>query len=312
MESIDFNPMKSIVSVRMRCRWYYSVIVLTLAAAGCQKQGPVDLINDDGPPIIVSPMPPPPEGAFGTEDIDTTRLFPPVESKVLGQLIVGGSVYDSPAQHHEASLARAIFFDRNTPIIINSVTVGYKTLDAGNVSIDDVPLYPRNKTLYLASIPIDTLLGLQYSLVSKDGVGGRGFQFLGGHAYQWKVSGFGTFSTNVGSPPVLHIDFPGPNDSVSLAHNLRVRWTGGGNSIRILISQVQAGVRTRALVRLRLNSNQGGTVIPPALLQILRNEQSALFTFSSEDTTTTTASGYPDRIRVTTSTTHNLLLSIRP
>jgi hypothetical protein len=63
---------------------------------------------------------------------------------------------------------------------------------------------------------------------------------------------------------------------------------------------------------MRLNSNQGGTVIPPALLQILRNEQSALFTITSEDTTTTTAAGYPDKIRVTTSTTHNLLLSIRP
>jgi len=295
----------------MKHRWYHSVIVLTIAAAGCQKQGPVDLI-DDGPTIAISSNSTPIDGAFGTEDIDSTRLFPPVESKVLGQLIIGGSAYDGPAQHHEASLARGIFFDRNAPIIVNSVTVAYKTLDAGNVSIDDVPLFPRNKMLHLASVPTDTLLGLQYSLVSKDGVGGRGFQFIGGHSYQWKVSGFGTFSTNVISPPVLHIDFPGPNDSVSLSHNLRVRWTGGGNSIRILISQVQAGVRTHALVRMRLNSNQGGTVIPPALLQILRNEGSALFTFSSEDTATTTASGYPDQIRVTTSTTHNLLLSIRP
>ena len=279
--------------------------------SGCQKQGPVDLI-DDGPTISIASNATPIDGAFGTEDIDSTRLFPPVESKVLGQLIIGGSAYDSPTQHHEASLARAIFFDRNAPVIVNSVTVGYKTLDAGNVSIDDVPLFPRNKTRHLAGIPSDTLLGLQYSLVSKDGLGGRGFQFVGGHTYQWKISGFGTFSTNVLSPPVLHIDSPGPNDSVSLSHNLRVRWTGGGNSIRILISQVQAGVRTRALVRLRLNSNQGGAVIPAALLQILRNEPSALLTFSSEDTTTTTASGYPDQIRVTTSTTHNLLLSIRP
>ncbi|OLD63096.1 MAG: hypothetical protein AUI33_13175 [Ignavibacteria bacterium 13_1_40CM_2_61_4] len=295
----------------MHCRWFYSVILLTLVAAGCRKLGPVDLV-DDGPTIAIASNSTPIDGAFGTEDIDSSRLFPPVESKVLGQLIVGGSVYDGPAQHHEASLARAIFFDRNAPIVLNSVTVGYKTLDAGNVSIDDVPLVPNQKRLPLAGAAVDTVLGVQYSLVNKDGVGGRGFQFIGGHTYQWKISGFGTFSSNVASPALLHIDSPGPNDSVSLSHNLRVRWTGGGNAIRILISQVQAGVRTRALVRLRLNSNQGGTVIPPALLQILRNERSALFTFSSEDTTTTTASGYPDQIRVTTSTTHNLLLSIRP
>lgn len=299
----------------MKPRSLYIVAFLLAIAGGCQKQGPVDLIDDQTQNIVVSGSSTFPDGAFGTEDIDPSRLFPPVDSRVFGQLIVAGSTFDSGTVHHEASLTRAIFFDRSSPVVVNSDTVGYKTLNAGTVGVDAIPLIPREKRLQNPRLRLDTLLGVQYSLVSKDGVGGRGFQFLGSHAYQWSASGFGSiaaFVVDLQSPPSLHIDSPAPDQTVSLSHNLRVRWTGGGPSVEILISEVQSGVRARPLVRLRLNSNQGGTVIPSAVLQILRNHPSALFTFTSGNRSTMRVSGYPDPILAEASSTHNILLSLSP
>src|ERR1051326_8329610 len=118
----------------MKWTLYHSILILVLIAAGCQKQGPVNLIDDAIPnPVVVSPISISPDGAFGTEDIDSTRLFPPVGSTSLGQLIVAGSSFDSKTEHHEGSLARAIFLDRSAPVIIDSQTLGYKTLNAGIV-----------------------------------------------------------------------------------------------------------------------------------------------------------------------------------
>lgn len=300
----------------MKWTLYHSILILVLIAAGCQKQGPVNLIDDAIPnPVVVSPISISPDGAFGTEDIDSTRLFPPVGSTSLGQLIVAGSSFDSRTEHHQGSLARAIFFDRSAPVIIDSQTLGYKTLNAGIVGIDDIALIPREKRLQIPRLLLDTLLGVQYFLVSRDGIGGRGFQYVGNHAYRWSATGLGVilpFTVDVESPAALHVDSPLPDEIVSLSHNLRVRWTGGGTSVNVLISSVQSGLRARPLIRLRVNSNLGGIVIPSTLLQILRGQPAALFTFTSESGKTVSVNGYPDSIRVTASSTHNLLLSLGP
>jgi hypothetical protein len=292
-------------------------LVVILASSGCQKPGPVDLVDTEAPSsdLFVLQTTTLPDGAFGTEDIDSSRLFPPVQTRGFGQLLVGGSVFDGGTEHHEASLARAILFDRSAPVMINSDTVGYKTLNAGIVRIDDIPLFVGEKRLQAARLSLDTLLGVQYSLVSTDGLGGRGFQFVGSHVYQWKASGAGgisPFTVDFTSPVAIHVDSPTPDQTVSLSHNLRVRWSGGASSVDILVSELQSGVRARILIRLHLNSNRGGTVIPSTVLQILRNRQKALFTFTSGSTSLTAAGGYPDQIVVTASWTHNVVFSLSP
>jgi hypothetical protein len=290
---------------------------LLFLAAGCEKPGPVSLFDPsvDKGDLHVLVNPNVSAGAFGTEDIDSAHLFPPVQGRVLGQLIVSGSVFDSKTGHHEGSLTRAIFFDRSSPVIINGDTLAYKTLNAGVVSIDAIPLFPREKRLQIPQLSLDTLLGIQYSLVSVDGIGGRGFQYLGGHAYRWTGTGLGSiapFTIDVQSPPLIHVDSPTPDQTVSLSHNLTVKWTGGGSYVDILISDVQAGVRARPLVRLRLAANRGETVIPSAVLQILRGRPSALFSFTSGSRSTVQVAGYPDDVAATTASTHNLLLTLGP
>ncbi len=302
----------------MKWRWFYSVaLIAAIGFSGCQKPGPVDLIDDEPPPndLVVVGTSTLSNGAFGTEDLDTSRLFPPVLSDGLGQLMVSGSAFDSRTEHHEASLVRAILFDRSAPVIINGDTVGYKTLNAGIVKLDDIPLFMTGKRLQLPRLSLDTLLGVQYSLVNKDGAGGRGFQFVGSHAYQWQASGSGpisAFTVDLTSPRAIHVDSPTPDQTISLSHNLRVRWTGGGSFVEILVSELQGGVRGRPLLRLRLKSNPGGTLIPSAVLQILRNRRTALFSFTSGNTFLTTAGGYPDQIMVTASSTHNVVFSLSP
>ncbi len=301
----------------MRLIRLLSLGAVLFLAAGCEKPGPVNLVDDSArkADLVILGNSSAGVGAFGTDDIDSAHLFPPVQGKVFGQLIVSGSIFDSKTEHHEGSLTRAIFFDRSAPVILGGDTLAYKTLDAGVVSIDAIPLLPREKRLQIPRLALDTLLGIQYFLVSVDGVGGRGFQFVGSHGYRWTGTGVGSiapFTIDVQSPPLLHVDSPGPDQTVSLSHNLTVRWTGGGSFVDILISDVQSGVRARPLVRLRLSTNRGETVIPTAVLQILRGRPAALFTFTSGARSIVQVGGYPDDVVATAASTHNLLLTLGP
>lgn len=228
-------------------RYVGAVVLLVglMLMAGCQKQAAIDLVDDgaQSPPIEIVTLPASSAGSiFGTDDIDPAGLFTISQQKTFGQLIVAGSEFDSMAVHHQGSLARAIFFDRTAPVIINDDTVAFKTLDAGIVGIDDVPLLKQQKRLPGFSALLDTLLGVQYSLVSRDGIGGRGFQFSGSHAYLWRSTGSGSIpplSIEGTSPPALHVTSPAPTDVIALSHDLTVRWDGGGNTVGIIISDYQ-------------------------------------------------------------------------
>jgi|ERR1051326_8447102 hypothetical protein len=285
--------------------------------AGCQKQGPIDLIDggSESNPIEIITTPASSAGTiFGADDIDPAGLFPVSQQKTFGQLIVAGSEFDSATVHHEGSLARAIFFDHSEPVIVNSDTIAYRSLDAGIVALDDVPLLKLPKRLVDRTILLDTLLGVQYSLVDRDGIGGRGFQFSGGHAYRWRSSGSGSIppiSLGCTSPPALHVSSPAPGDVIPLSRDLEVHWNGGGSTVGIIISDYQSDRRTRPLIQLRLRVNRGSVVIPSSLLQILRDRTRALFTFTSQTASTARVTGFGDDILVQAITTHHLLLTLK-
>lgn len=296
-------------------------VLAALALGGCQNPGPIEVFDpslesqsleiDNG--ILTSPE------LFGITGADSggvypvSRYFAPNQALNPTQLLVAGVRYDALLSHHEASLARAVIFDRSQMVIAGSDTV-YRTIDAGTVRLDGLALYQYPQRFAIRNSSRDTLLGLQYALLSKDGAGGRGFRYSGTHFYQWESSGsqqLPSFSLSCVSAPELYVTAPTPRDVVAASQNLHVRWEGGSSSIRVIISSLQQPASPKPIFQMRISPNRGGVVIPSTVLQILPREQSSfLFSFISDSTVVTHISGYSDPVPLETVFVHNLVLQV--
>lgn len=286
-----------------------------LVLAGCQKQGPVELFDDgfQSQELVVENVRRLSDGVFGVEDLDTLGRIPDVPSRIFGQMTLIGSVFHSPTDVHESSLARAVFFDRLSPLILHNDTVAYHTQDAGTVLIDDIPLYQTEKRFRLRGNNGDTILGVQYALVNNDRVGGRGFQFIGGHAYHWNATGSGTipsFSVDITSPPDLVITSLNASDGIDVNRDLPVRWRSGNLPVKVLISEVVSVRRTRPVLQLRTRTNRDGILIPSTILRLFRDKSALVLTFSSQTSEQLSVPGFGEEIRVRAISSQSYLMPI--
>jgi hypothetical protein len=279
-------------------------LLLPLFQAGCDRPGPIELRDGvAGAPTLELLNEAPSSALLGTRDIDSSGMIQADPRAVFGEMMITGSVYDGLYLHREASLARAVFFDRSSPVLnTRGDTIGYHAVDAGTITIDGQELRKRDKRVALHDAPGDTLVGVQYVLKSSSG----GIEYTGGHAYQWRnpVTAFPSpIETALESPAAIRVTSPLPSEAVSLARNLRVTWDGGGATVRIVISDP---VTMEPIVKMRLRSNHGWAVIPRSILRLLPEGPGFVFTFSSERSAMMRADGFADDIRVRATTSHSL------
>ena len=290
--------------------------VVALFLAGCEQRAAVELVGDAARSAdleFVGAMSNN-DSLFRGEDLDSAGIIHSVPEKVFAELVGARSEFDGPAEHHVASLARAVFFNRKDSIRLEDFT-GPRTIDAGMVLVDSLPLRVVMNRLIVPSTHIDTLLGVRYLLLNLDGVGGRGFEFEGNHLYRWNVAGSSLFPAlivSILSPPRLHVIAPTPSDIIPLSRDLHVRWVGGGESVKLVISVGEWGMQPKPIFRFRIRVNDGSVVIPSRILQLLPQDQSRfLFTLASEASNIIHVDGYQDDILVQAITSHSLLLQAR-
>ena len=297
-------------------------VAAMLLLAGCEKPNAVELVSADrqlGDLEVIHDVSP----AFPVLDLEldalptsvrSTEILPITEQQGGGQLIIVGVQYDDSSGHRETSIARAIFIDGSTPVVVNGDTAGYRAFDAGDVRLNDLLLYREAHLLRLGEGTSDTLAGVQYTLLSRDGVGFRGFVFDGDRLYRWRGFGsseFPSFTLSIPSPTAIHVTSPAPTGVVSASQNLPVYWQGGGTSINIYISAYKEGQRPKVIFQMRSRSNRGGAIIPATVLELLPKDYSKfLFTFSSESVSSTRISGYSEEILMQAVTSHTLLLRL--
>jgi hypothetical protein len=277
-----------------------------LMIGGCQKQGPVELIDSDGLSQDLELMTlDRADTMYEPNDLDDSQFFPPVNRTSMGRLVVQGSLFEVGNEHHEASMAHAIFFKR---IALLGGTV-LTAISAGEIRVDQLGMDVVAKRIVRAQG--DTTVGIQYALVSVDGVGGRGFQYLGNHEYQWTGLGglqIQPFQCTIRSPEKLQITSPQTGSSISASQNLRVRWQGGGKSVEVLIRNAEPGSGRQPVMQFRLRSNQGGVLIPSSILRGLPTDRSEfLFTFSSTEQSTIQIGGYAEEVVVLSRHSHTVL-----
>lgn len=306
----------------MNARSQYPLLSLFVLGVlvGCHKQGPVELLDSglgsqrltvDTSPITFEPFDPLRPDSLGFYLAYTKTYF--------GRMTLCASVLDAPGQHHTASLARAVFFDRSQPVVSNGVVVGYRTFDAGGVDIDTLPLQSVVTRVTGPALEFDTI-GIQYNLLNKDSAGNGGytdaksFYVEGGREYVWHIRGSGAFlpdSVNVDLPPILRVTAPTAQDVIPVHENLAVRWVGGGSTVDILVSRIRSDGEPTAVLLLSVPMNRGGAVVPAVLLEALPPDESYfLFTFSSERSSVVRLDGYPDDVLLREVTSHSLYMKI--
>ncbi len=85
----------------------------------------------------------------------------------------------------------------------------------------------------------DTLLGPQYILYNR---WAGGFRYTGGELYRWTATGNGEivpFTTEIVAPPALVVQNLTPSTTILPDEGLRVRWTGGGETVQLVISHAE-------------------------------------------------------------------------
>lgn len=295
--------------------WKIALVSLVfLVLPGCKRPAPVELVDGEILTPEVELVNVPSSALLGMGDIDSTRIFPAEYRKSFAHMLISGSVYDGLFLHKEATLARAIFFDRSSPVLNGrGDTVSYKTVDVGSLSLDVYALRKHEKRVHLLRPPADTLLGVQYSLVNTSGAG---ISYSGGQTYRWQnplTTLPSPIDVNVVLPERLVVTAPTPATKISRRKNLAVAWHGGGNVVAIEISDVADPDRTVPIMHLRIARNRGAAVIPSAILRMLPGDRPGfLFTFSSDNSTMEHINGYPDAVLVQGTTSHSLYFQCIP
>ena len=305
---------------QLYCRIFSAI---TIIVAGCEtSQSPIELsdpsVRDQDLQVISDLISS--ETYLAVDSKDYTDATPASfgssvpQGRFLGYMIVAGGVYDDSTKHYEASLARAVFFDKSKPLISNGDTSGFEALDAGVIRLDTIRLVRLGAYFVRGAGMSDTSLGVQYSFVDRGSPANSALRFVGGHPYRWSAEGsdhLSPFDATIIAPTNLHVVSPKPLDLVSASQNLLVRWEGGGTSVKILISDIEHSPTPRVIFQFRVSQNRGSVVIPSTILTLLpKQTQKFLFTFLSETNVVTRVNNYPEDVLMRAVTIHNLLLQV--
>lgn len=296
----------------MKLRLVVATIFLgaALGLAGCGKEAPVELVQSDGSTeraeVINTPSMSDP--LFSGGDVDSTMpsLLP---GRVFGQMIVSGLHFESPLESYDASLARAVFFDRNAPILTGTDTA-YRTLDIGALDVDGIRMM---RALKLSPMGSRDTLGVQYVVGSRGG--GRPFVYKPVYVYAWQAEGADSippFGISFVSADTVRIVAPVVGDVVPAGRDLVMRWNGGASELLIQIGTVRPGELSRSLFRLRVRTNRGRAIIPSRVLQLLpRDYPYIAFSLISEKHSTTRVSGFGDEVLLQSAYAHSIVVRVQ-
>ncbi len=297
----------------------FSIVIF----AGCEKPGPIELVDTSTPSQSIS------IDTTGTgqqslitsnPSVDSSGLFGATGGKAFGLMLVAGAHFDDVNEHHDASLAQLIFFDPLQPIIHNNDTVSYRLVNVGEVRINGLLLarVPQHFTISGISF-FDTVIGLQYSLFSKDGIGGRGFQFNSNSQYVFRnlnTPGFPIFAETVFTPAMIRVISPQAGDVIDPSKNLRFQLQGNANEVSIIIRKRPLGnasiEQEKPLLRLKAKKKDDEIVIPSSLLRSLpRQTEKYIFSFQVDVTRKKRMVGFLSDVYLTGSYVHHLMLKIK-
>ncbi|TAK55131.1 MAG: hypothetical protein EPO24_12470 [Bacteroidetes bacterium] len=301
------------------------VITLVIACfllSGCDKPGPIELVDSDTPARSIEIDTTGEDNGYlssSNPEIDSSGYFITLGGRSLGLIMVAGALYDGVNEQHNASVAQAFFFNQQQPVIYQGDTVAFKIMNAGDLRVEGLLLARYQRRFIVTRVPfLDTLLGFQYGLYSKDGIGGRGFEYSGNRVFRWEGSGaigFPAFKETLRTAPMIRVLAPLPNNEIERTKNLRVQIAGDAGEILIFIRRkplVGSEFDQKPLLKLRAVKIGNGITIPSAVLRLLPKEHvSFLFSFQVETNRLKHINGYPSDVLLKSSYVHHVVFRVK-
>lgn len=291
-----------------------TLVCCVVLVAACRQPGPVELQDIDQQNRDLEVLSPEGFSSSNFEPNDSSGPHPAVPRNVYGRLLVEGMVVDGPQGRREISIAHAIFFDKSSPIVIDGDTIAFRSQDAGEMTVSMHRLSKQPKWFHHTRLSRDTVLGVEYMLMGGGGYGGRRFQYEGNNVYEWRAQGttlFPAFTLSVTSAPEVVLTQPATLFQANVNEHLVMRWTGGGNSMKIIISSIERRLRPKPIFSAKIRQNKHGAVIPKKILQALpRDQQSFLVTIASETNEIRSIPNLPDPVLLQTSSSHSVMIRV--
>lgn len=283
---------------------------------GCENPGPVEIAEPEARSQDLELVPVTASGdtVLRNKDLDSAGIVGSERRQARNELVLAESRVEAGPLSHTTSVAGAIFFSRNDSIDFDRFSAA-RTIHAGVVAIDGLPLRIVEARLTVPSQSIDTLLGVRYSLFNRNGMGGRGFEYDGDHAYTWTGSGsqaFPPFQASITAPKELRINSPSHESGVPVSEHLRLKWRGGADSVSLFISGGPPGDNRRPFFHLRFRRSGGAAIVPASILRLLPADRTRFyFTLVSEARVETRPDGFPDTLVLSAVTSHSIVVHVR-
>ena len=282
---------------------------------GCQERMPLELTADQLPgDLEVLSLQPWIESALSRSTVDTTGILNTEESKYFATLFVSGVKYDVGGNQHTISYSKVKFRDKNQPVEYGGRRLTYRGIDVGRVQIDGIEMEKVQRLIHSPDFAPDFAVGPQYILANRDGTGARDFNFRPDSPFEWKVEGtpsINPFSVTVRSPDDLTITTPKSNSIIVRDEDLRVKWKGKAESLRLIISGIK-GTDFQPFLQINLIKSGGEVIIPSKILALLPTEafQTYVFSFISFKESKLHVKEFPEEIFSVALSVHNIVLTV--
>ncbi len=280
--------------------------LLVILIGGCQKQGPIELIDsiDDSNIIEISAVSTPVDSTFEPVAFDTSGLLNP--HKFYGKLVFRAIRYERAFKSDSVILAEGIFYDKSAPIIQHGRVITYASYDLGNLSVNSNKLTKIPRKL---SPLIRDPMGFRYHAVLP-------YQFSINN--KWTASGanpIDSFSVPFTFPSEIKVLNLKPS-IVRIGEPLNIKWKCANPIVHLVISAEDEFLPDRIikpLLHLKIKNTKNGVTIPPKILGLIpwNRHQKFIFTFTSENRIETNISGYPDPVLVHSASIHNIVVGLR-
>lgn len=293
------------------------VILLIALVAGCQKPGPVELIDDqdDSNLIDIKSIGSVSDTLFAVSVGDTSGNIGAQNSRHYAKLIYQNIRFDRLLRKDSLINIEAIFFDKNNPIEFNNRIIAFRSFDVGVLKFNEDVLnkFPRRLMLPMPPmlpIQVDTLIGYKYQLR-------KNYELTSTN--RWTSTGNGSinaFDISFTSPPAIRILNLAPW-SINQSKPLNIKWECANPKINIYISGEDGNFPTITLtpvMHLQIRNQKGEVTIPVKILELIPVKRFSrfVFSFASEYSRTERVRGYSEDVLVHSSSIHNILVSVRP
>lgn len=289
-----------------------ALISLLVILNSCQKQSPVELVDDtdDSNLINIQSLPPSVDSVFIVSNEDSSGNIGMLNSKFFAKLVLQAIRIDRPIKSDSFITADAIFLDKKNPIKIHNKIIAYPSLDVGALRFNN-QIMDKLQRRIMIPVRVDSMIGYRYRLRNA-------FEYNAVNS--WSTNGndtFPPFEFSIDAPSQIRVKNLNPGTIIKVSEPLKVKWDCSNPEVNLFISAETGTLLQRQLLpvlHLKIKNLKGEVTIPVRIFELLPVKRFSryIFTFTSENKFTREISGYSEKILIYSASVHSIMLNLQP